>query len=243
MVENEESVTVTFEDGSTSRGRLLIGCDGSHSRVRRKVWPDEHANYQLPIRLFGFTLRKSAKDSKPIRDLDPLFLQGTASKQNSYMFISCELRFPRSPLTDSLTERILLVLEAPGEGENEGENEGKNEGEEDKADYVYQICISRHLNEEERETFKKHPSTNELRIDIVDKIAMYWAEPFRSFVRSAIGQAEVKQLDLDDFLPQKKQHTSPRLLLIGDALHAMTMCMFPTFHLHHTVNRTSSAAH
>lgn len=33
-------VQVTFEDGSTSMGDLVIGCDGIHSRTRRAILPD-----------------------------------------------------------------------------------------------------------------------------------------------------------------------------------------------------------
>src|SRR5262249_54580016 len=37
--QDEESVTVTFSDGTTETGELLIGADGVNSQVLEAVWP------------------------------------------------------------------------------------------------------------------------------------------------------------------------------------------------------------
>ncbi len=37
--QDEESVTVTFSDGATETGDLLIGADGVNSQVLEAVWP------------------------------------------------------------------------------------------------------------------------------------------------------------------------------------------------------------
>lgn len=79
-----------FEDGSTCRGKLIVGCDGSHSRVRRAISPQASQNQPVPVRLYGFTLRVTAEQAKPIRRLDPFFLQGTASASNVFMYMSCK---------------------------------------------------------------------------------------------------------------------------------------------------------
>lgn len=70
---------------------MLFGCDGSHSQVRRESsLPDEHVNHQIPISLFGFTMQVTAAQAKPILELDPFFLQGTASASDVFMYVSCK---------------------------------------------------------------------------------------------------------------------------------------------------------
>jgi 2-polyprenyl-6-methoxyphenol hydroxylase-like FAD-dependent oxidoreductase len=86
--ENDESATAIFEDGSSCLGRLILGCDGNRSQVRRVLYRGLFATSPIPVRLFGFTLRVSAEEAAPIRTLDPFFLQGTASTNNIYMYLS-----------------------------------------------------------------------------------------------------------------------------------------------------------
>ena len=43
--QDEESVTVTFADGTTETGELLIGADGVNSQVLEAVWPDGWSVY------------------------------------------------------------------------------------------------------------------------------------------------------------------------------------------------------
>ncbi|KAF1962095.1 FAD binding domain-containing protein [Byssothecium circinans] len=191
--EDEESVNAIFEDGTTVRGRMIFGCDGSHSRVRRALLPSGFQNHRIPVRMFGFTMLVTAEQSKPIRELDPFFLQGTASASDVFMYISL-LQAPQTP-------------------------EKSHEG------YLYQVCIS-------WDTAKGLPnsiaaaavkSTPEERPGIIRKLAEDWAEPFRSFVRLISNTVDVKQLDLDDFPPGPGIHPITRVLLIGDAFHAMAM--------------------
>ncbi|NUP65487.1 MAG: FAD-binding protein [Nonomuraea sp.] len=46
--QDDDQVTVTFDDGSTATGDLLVGADGHHSVVRRELWGD------VPIRTATF---------------------------------------------------------------------------------------------------------------------------------------------------------------------------------------------
>ncbi|WP_217370865.1 FAD-dependent oxidoreductase, partial [Nonomuraea antri] len=48
VTQDADRVTVTFDDGSTATGDLLIGADGHHSVVRRALWGD------VPIRTATF---------------------------------------------------------------------------------------------------------------------------------------------------------------------------------------------
>lgn len=90
MKEERDHIEVSFEDGSTYSGLIVVGCDGSHSRVRRMVYPEDFADTPIPVRLLGFTLKVKAEQSKDLYKIDPFFFQGTSSKNNVFMYISCK---------------------------------------------------------------------------------------------------------------------------------------------------------
>lgn len=54
-----------------------------------------------------------------------------------------------------------------------------------------------------------------------------WVEPFRGIVADIPDGTEVKTLALEDWVPPAEGFDSRggRVTLIGDAAHAMTMCM------------------
>lgn len=54
--------------------------------------------------------------------------------------------------------------------------------------------------------------------------AQTWAEPFRGLVLGLNGGTEVKALDLYDCVPPRGLKGNGRVVLMGDALHQMTMC-------------------
>jgi 2-polyprenyl-6-methoxyphenol hydroxylase-like FAD-dependent oxidoreductase len=82
-------VTVRFDDGSSSDGSVVVACDGGSSRIRRQLLPGQE-NYQIPVRLMGVKLDVSPEEIEPFRQLDPCFLQGTASQNDSYIYFSSE---------------------------------------------------------------------------------------------------------------------------------------------------------
>ncbi len=56
-----------------------------------------------------------------------------------------------------------------------------------------------------------------------------WAEPFREMVQAMPEDGtEVKALTLEDWVPRRGVwgNEGGRATLVGDAAHAMTMCMF-----------------
>jgi 2-polyprenyl-6-methoxyphenol hydroxylase-like FAD-dependent oxidoreductase len=70
IAETADDVTLTFDDGETARGDLLMGCDGIHSVTRLKhVEPERTAHYSGVSNAFGFA---------PIEEDFPVHFQCTA---------------------------------------------------------------------------------------------------------------------------------------------------------------------
>ncbi|KAF4943119.1 hypothetical protein FSARC_15038, partial [Fusarium sarcochroum] len=187
-----DSVTATFEDGSSATGCLLVGCDGAQSRARRALLP-ELETYKIPVRMLGVRLELSPEQIKPIRDLDPFFLQGTHSKNDTFVYVS--------------------LLDAPGNHEDNSHpyvcqmcvswpyREGFFN-----SDSPIEI-----------------PDTAEESHNLVRKFAETWAEPFRSLALGVPTDLELKGLKLQDLPPPKDLHTSGRAVLMGDSIHATAM--------------------
>ncbi|KAK0651178.1 hypothetical protein B0T16DRAFT_321096 [Cercophora newfieldiana] len=191
---NDESVTVHFDDGSSTTGRLLVACDGGNSRIRRALFPDRQ-NYKIPVRVMGIKAEFTPEQMGPLRKLDPIFLQGTASTNDTYTFIS--------------------VLDSP-------DNHPSVHAD---SRYVLQLFISwplraGFLNEEIPTPL---PDTKEASLELIRTFAKSWAEPFHSLVINIPADSEVKQLELYDWLPPKEVHGTGNVALVGDAFHPMAM--------------------
>jgi 2-polyprenyl-6-methoxyphenol hydroxylase-like FAD-dependent oxidoreductase len=68
------------------------------------------------------------------------------------------------------------------------------------------------------------PDTDAARLALMKEVAATWVEPFRSLVLSIPNGTEVKPVDLSDFAPPRSLKGKGRVVLMGDALHAMAMC-------------------
>jgi 2-polyprenyl-6-methoxyphenol hydroxylase-like FAD-dependent oxidoreductase len=90
FVTGPDSVTVTFDDGTECVGCLLIGCDGGNSRVRKVLFPDSCANYRIPVGVLGMRVSFTAEQIAGMRALDKFFLQGTASKNDTFCYFARE---------------------------------------------------------------------------------------------------------------------------------------------------------
>ncbi len=84
----ESSVEVKFEDGSLVEGRLLLGCDGATSKVRRMICPVTGMLDQLPIRFLGVTVKLLMKEMRPLRAVDPLLFQGCHPDTGAYLWFA-----------------------------------------------------------------------------------------------------------------------------------------------------------
>ncbi|KAJ2897448.1 putative FAD-dependent monooxygenase [Zalerion maritima] len=192
FTDNKDNVTVTFDDETTTTGRLLVGCDSRSSRIRRRICPD-HEPYRIPIRVMGCQFFYPPEKLEGMGKLDPFFLQGTASENDSFMYFS--------------------VLDSPG---NAGNTTGKYNCQ---VCVSWPFREGFFGSSEPTEM----PPTKETKTELVRKLAATWKDPFRSFVLGIPEDTEFIGLDLTDFPPPKGLRSQGRVTLMGDAIHAMAM--------------------
>lgn len=194
VVEEDDCVVAQLENGGSVMGRLIVACDGAHSRLRQKLLPNAK-NLPIPVGAMGLRLEHDAEQVGRLRVMDPFFLHATSSANNSFAYFS--------------------VLEVPGDP---GSNSGK---------YVVQLVVSWPLVEGflGRATVTTIPDINTDRLTLIRDIAQTWAEPFRGIALDVLSEdTEVKPIVLDDWPPPLDLRTTGRTVLMGDALHPMTMC-------------------
>ncbi|KEZ40815.1 hypothetical protein SAPIO_CDS8006 [Scedosporium apiospermum] len=204
------SVTVTFEDGSSYTGCLLVGCDGGTSRVRRALFPAQYERHRVPVRTMGFRADFSPQEIADIRAMDSFFLQAAASENDTFLYFSV-LSGPQHAPNKKPTNKYTcqLVVSWPDRPGFFGEPSGI-----------------------------EYPETDQGRLELLHRFASTWAEPFRSLVlgvelrgtgshktaRSGGGvTSEIKTLDLFDWPPPKGLRGEGRVVLMGDSMHQMTM--------------------
>ncbi|CEI70419.1 hypothetical protein FVEN_g1075 [Fusarium venenatum] len=192
VASTDQSVTATFEDGSSVTGRLLVACDGSHSRVRRALFPDLKL-HDVPVRMLGIKLELTPDEAKPVRDLDPFFMHSTHSSHSMFVFMS--------------------MLDAPGNHQDGS------------YPYVLQMCVSWPYRTGffGRDAPIEIPETVEEQLKLIHEFAETFAEPWRSLALGANVDADVKGLKIQDLPPPTDLRTTGRVVLMGDALHAMAM--------------------
>ncbi|KAM0372079.1 hypothetical protein ACHAPZ_008169 [Fusarium culmorum] len=192
VMSTEESVTATFEDGSSVTGCLLVACDGSHSRVRRALFPDLSL-HDIPVRMLGIKLELTPDQARPIRDLDPFFMHSTNSTNSIFVFMS--------------------MLDAPG-NHQDGEHP-----------YILQMCVSWPYRAGffGRDAPIEIPETSEDQLKLIHELGETCAEPWRSLALGANVDSDVKGLKIQDLPPPANLQTTGRVVLAGDALHAMAM--------------------
>lgn len=191
----------TATDGSSRiiDGSVVVGCDGSRSRVRNALFPDPavNKNYQLPVRLLGASTIYSGNFTSTVRSLDPFFFQGGHPDTDAAHWFS----FLDSPSTsgrgDDSRECQILVS------------------------WPYRRGFMGH--DEPLET----PVDDRDRVALMKQISDNWADPFRSIVQAIPDDAEIKPISLEDWVPPREHWNdvpgSDRVVLVGDSAHAMTM--------------------
>ena len=69
------------------------------------------------------------------------------------------------------------------------------------------------------------PDLNANRITLMKRLTANWVEPFRSLVHNLPENCEARAIQIEDWIFQPGQaHPHPRVVLVGDSAHTMTMC-------------------
>ncbi|GKT49650.1 putative FAD-linked oxidoreductase [Colletotrichum spaethianum] len=191
--EKQDSVVVSFDDGSSVTGRMVVACDGGPSRVRRQLFPDQHERYRIPVRVLGLKVPLSPDQMAPIRKLDPFFLQGASSRNDTFLYLS--------------------MLDSPGNNE---ESTGDFSCQmciswPDRPGFLGKAAPT------------GYPQTSGSKIEFIRSLAESWSEPFRGLTLGIPADTDVKHLDLYDYAPPKGLRSKGRAVLMGDAFHAMAM--------------------
>lgn len=200
---DSNSIIAHFSDLTTVEGTLLVGTDGSCSKIRSLLARTPHVslNHHLPVRLLGVSVVYPSSIALKMRSLDPFFLQGGDPESNVFFYFS--------------------FLDTPT----------NNTRKEDPNSYECQILLSwpYKVGFQGRETPLEVPPSNEERTILMKSFAQGWAEPFKEIVDSIPPSAEVKSISLEDWPPEKGMwdNLGGRVTLVGDAAHTMTMCMLP----------------
>ncbi|KHO02086.1 Aromatic-ring hydroxylase-like protein [Metarhizium album ARSEF 1941] len=81
-------VRAHFADGSSVEGSMVIGAEGTNSRTRKFLVPDNYRNHQLPVRFIGAAVDMTPEQVRPLRDIDPLLFQGCHPVTGHYLWVS-----------------------------------------------------------------------------------------------------------------------------------------------------------
>lgn len=192
--QTNNSIIAKFEDGTTAEGSLLVGADGSSSRIRRSLFkssPEMGQLNQLPVRFMGVTVRLSASQAQVLRDIDPLLFQGSHPDTGAYLWYS--------------------TLSTPETNKSAGT--GLSEY------YEGQLMMSWVYRTAEDEV----PPTNAERVAKMKSMAQNFEHRLHRAVSDIPDDANILEIKLRDWPPQKWDNLNGRVTLIGDAAHAMTM--------------------
>ena len=151
------------------------------------------------MRLLGVSTVYPSTLALKARELDPFFYQAGDPESDAFHWFS--------------------FLDSPS-----------NNDREDKDSYECQILVSWPYRA--GTLGMKHPldipKENDERLRVMKAIAQNWAEPFREIIASIPEGTEVKSISLEDWIPPEEGWTglegAGKVVLVGDAAHAMTMC-------------------
>lgn len=193
LTNDNDKITATFSDSTTATGLLLVGADGTHSAARRILHPDSHEPTELPVRLLGATASYPKSTLEPVLALDPFFLQGSDPETDAYLWFSL-LSCPSKASPSEDTYTCQILTSWPHRENWLGRADPTNA-----------------------------PNTRSMRLLLMKQLSESWAEPFKSLVQSLPRETDVRAVELADWEPRASSGFGGRMVLVGDAAHAMVM--------------------
>ncbi|KAJ5212791.1 uncharacterized protein N7498_004437 [Penicillium cinerascens] len=115
-------VQLILADETTVTGRIVVGVEGSRSKIRQVLRPDAYNNVPLSVGFTGVAVDLTPQQIKPLREMDPLLFQGCYPRTGAFFWFS--------------------MLETP---------QGNGTAGTDKERYRAQICMSWPINGPEDE--------------------------------------------------------------------------------------------
>lgn len=186
-------VTVHFDDGTSASSSLVIGCDGSRSKMRQLLFshePQAAQLYQLPVRAMGVTLRLSPGQVMPLFNIDPILFQGCHPETGVYLWYS--------------------TVSTPMLNHSAGTNDEHFES---------QLVLS-WLHKTKSDGI---PDGNAQRLAKMRELTAGFASPLREVIRAIPATTQVQAIALADWPTRPWPNYNGRITLAGDAAHAMTM--------------------
>jgi 2-polyprenyl-6-methoxyphenol hydroxylase-like FAD-dependent oxidoreductase len=202
---NEKEEREEIEEEESAPAILIVGTEGSRSSIRRFLCPENYTNNPLPIRFTGVGISLSAAEVAPLREMDPLLFQGCHPETGDYFWFSMLDTPSRSQHTAAASE-IDAKLE-------EKEDEDRR--------YKVQLGLSWPVRSPNDEVAR----TDAERLANMKRRAATFVPFLRDVFQNIPEGTPVVEVKLADWTPQSWDNRNGAVTLVGDAAHAMTMCM------------------